>query len=856
MKHNAWIAIKWGWLTYLTLLLFLLGKQPELSAQTIQLKYTDYPLNEVLLDLNDRYGLAFSIDAQKAALCSISIDQSFQNMDRALEALTKQCPIQFKKLNKVYAFYFIEILKDRAINQSYLFQGMLVEATSLEPLPFGHLKVGDRIYLTDKNGQFSFTSQNKRIGLHASSLGYQTIDTLLTANRQLRLVLVPIPFMMNEVTVLEEKAPQDIGVGPEVAEYRFNDVQQKLVPGLNANAVFNHMRMIPGVMASGESVSDYVIWGSYAGQNHTVYDGITLFANQGINRDIGRLNPFMVKNIQILNGGYNVDKGDRTAGYIAIEGKQGSVQRFETQAGLTNDLALAYVNLPIRSLKSSLQIAGRLTYNDAIEMQPSRQRNADFLQPSYQFGDANLKWSSLLSKNTQMSLSWVSSNDQYALEQNISSITSNSAFQLVRGRSDLLRLESSQKGASFSIKHLLENGAKSELLMSWSEYIPKQFNSSIFQINREPISPLPIGRDVEQINIRTDSIAESWQNPVEEFSAQLTYELAESQQNSLKFISGLYHHQASSTLSEIMAQLTAPTSQLTRAYASGLLTTHFSSKLSMTTGLRSDWAFQLQKLYLQPRFSLGYTPTTNWNFNLGAGIYRQFIGLNTVIDEIGNSSSIWQTATLDKVPVLNVQQVVGGLGWHKNKWNARLTAYYKSINDFNRYIAEERRQQNILLGESEVKGLDVWLSRQTKEWQVSVAYTLSEVLERYSERLPFRSAPQDQLHELKWMNQFRWEAVQFSISQVWSSGLQTIVRNNTSFEVQRNPYARTDFAIEYSKVFSQNALKFGFSAINLFDQQNVRLNGAQNIPDGRVLNTLGLGRTLNIYLKWQFLQRI
>ena len=833
------------------LLLLVWGNQYGLSAQSIQLQYDQYRLNEVLLDLNDRYGLAFSIDAQKAALCSVSIDETFQTMDQALKALTMLCPIRVKKLNEVYAFYFVERSKEEEPTQSYLYQGFLLEAESLEPLPFGHLIIGNRIYVTDRSGRFSFTNPDQKVGMHVSSLGYHTIDTLLTADRQLSLVLVPISMMMNEVTILEEKASQDIGVGPEVAEYRFNDVQQQLVPGLNANAVFNHVRMVPGVMASGESVSDYVIWGSYAGQNHTIYDGITLFTNQGINRDIGRLNPFMVKNIQVLNGGYNVDKGDRTAGYIAIEGKQGSVQRMETQAGLTNDMALAYVNLPIRSMKSSLQLAGRITYNDALEVQPSRQRKGDFLDPSYQFRDANLKWSSLLSKNTQMSVSWVSSYDEYSLEQSSVRRVDNPLFQLVSDRSDLLRIEGIQQGASLSVQHFFEKGAKSELLMSWSKYRPKQFNSSIFQIGRNPVRP-----NAGPTTVRSDSISESWQNPIEEFSLRLSYELAESRKQSLILSSGLYHHQASSTLSEIMERLTAPSTQLSRAYALGKYTAHISPTLSLTAGLRSDWAYQLQKMFLQPRFTLDYAPHPNWKVNLTAGIYRQFIGLNTVIDEIGNSSTIWQTATAKEVPVISTQQLVGGLSWHKDKWNARITAYSKSIKGFNRYLAVERRQESVLEGESEVQGLDIWLSRQMSQWQVSVAYTLSQVLERYNERLPFRPAPQDQLHELKWMNQLRWNAFQFSVSQVWSSGLQAIVQERKSFSVQRNPYARTDFAIEYSKQFSQNALKVGFSAINLFDQQNVRLNGAQNIPDGRVFNTLGLARTLNIYFKWQFLQHM
>ena len=82
--------------------------------------------------------------------------------------------------------------------------------------------------------------------------------------------------------------------GDEVGLVQLNNIGSQFIRGINNNIVFNNLRMYPGIMASGESTSNYIIWGGYPGQGHITFDGITLFSSSGMNGNMGIINPLII----------------------------------------------------------------------------------------------------------------------------------------------------------------------------------------------------------------------------------------------------------------------------------------------------------------------------------------------------------------------------------------------------------------------------------------------------------------------------------------------------------------------------------------------------------------------------------
>ncbi|MFT6216912.1 MAG: hypothetical protein ACJAS3_003330, partial [Roseivirga sp.] len=68
------------------------------------MEYKGEPLNEILLDLNDRFGIQISVNASLANQCLITIKNEFSNIAQAIEALAKECQLTYVKIGEVYTF--------------------------------------------------------------------------------------------------------------------------------------------------------------------------------------------------------------------------------------------------------------------------------------------------------------------------------------------------------------------------------------------------------------------------------------------------------------------------------------------------------------------------------------------------------------------------------------------------------------------------------------------------------------------------------------------------------------------------------------------------------------------------------
>ena len=64
---------------------------------------------------------------------------------------------------------------------------------------------------------------------------------------------------------------------------------------------------MPGILASGESTNDLVIWGSYAGHSQVLFDGFTIFGLKNFNDNISSFNPLMAKDIEVMKGGFRCE---------------------------------------------------------------------------------------------------------------------------------------------------------------------------------------------------------------------------------------------------------------------------------------------------------------------------------------------------------------------------------------------------------------------------------------------------------------------------------------------------------------------------------------------------------------------
>ena len=327
------------------ILYFFLLTIGNVFSQGVYLNYPKQPINEILIDLSAKYNVQVSINSSSSNSCEILLNDTFSSIDKVFDFIAESCNLHYQKVGEVYSFKPLEINVSEEKKHNYLYQGIVLDQISLEPLPFAKLKLKERNLVCDENGLFSFYSDLKELNLSCTYLGCYTLDTLVSFDSKIELQL---NFQLNEKeTVKISRERKSVisfqSVGDQSGLYKFNNITSNLIPS-NNDMIFNLLRLYPGVNASSEMSSEAIILGSYPGQSSTIFDGITLFNSTGTNENVSRLNPFMVKNIELYKGGYNADIGDRIGSVTLIDGKDGNKVSNSMVFGVNNQIANLYYN--------------------------------------------------------------------------------------------------------------------------------------------------------------------------------------------------------------------------------------------------------------------------------------------------------------------------------------------------------------------------------------------------------------------------------------------------------------------------------------------------------------------------------
>lgn len=839
MKLLHCVKIKHCWL------LLILLTSLKSYGQTITLDYSQQPLNEILLDLNDRYKVQISINSRLSANCVITIKQSFASINLALQQLAKKCRLRVTKISDVYVFR-----KEAQKNESppdkkvitkkkkikpvkYLYQGQVVEQKTLEPLPFTVVQLGKKGYVVaDENGRFSFKTLYTRQKVQLRHLGYEITDTTLVPGYKLQVSLKTRPEQLEEIVVSSKREICVAHIGEASGYIKFNDIGNSVVPGNSNDMIFNNMRLYPGIMAAGESTSDYVIWGSYSGENHVLYDGITMFNSWGVNEDIGRVNPYMIKNLEVYKGGYNVPYGDRIGGVVMIDTKSGNRDEAETAVSLNNRLANAYISVPVFNKSASLQLAGRKSYYQLLDLSTSPVEGRITLIPTYDYSDFNLKFSSSFSNSDQLELSVIGSEDFYKGQ-----------FQDTFGKnpSKDVGTNSQQLGSSLKYAKNWKRGGVTSVAFAQSYYRPK----------------LTTNFTLKDDTTQTESF--TWTNTMSEYSGKITHTFAASNQHHFQLSAGVVHNQTdllSSITERIIDDFSIQQSRLT-LYAHDQ--TQVTDWFSLQLGVKADIPNQNTKAYIQPRVNGRFNLSRNWNINFGWGKYNQFITKLTVIDQSGNLSDFWRLTDGNRIPVLSSVHHVLGVAYLAQAFEVSLEGYYKTAEGYRRIERGMKglgpRNVRAYSGDTRSMGLDAYIKKRVNKHEFWLAYSLAKTEERFA--LPFQTgeykeAPQNQTHEIKASMVFNFNPLHLSVTNVNGSGFPNTILTRYRALTQQY-YHRTDIACQYRFQYRNIYFEAGFSVLNIFNQRNVRLSSSLNIPgNDSPVNTIGILRTPTIYLNARF----
>lgn len=826
----------------LFLLILLLGSL-ELSGQVLEIHARDEALNLVLLEMAREYGIQLSFDDELLAEYKITLDRNFDSPEEAIETIISDYPLDYKQIGEVFTIY--NTRTEKLISNHRLW-GQVVDSESGESLPYSHIIINESGAVTDFNGNFSFVSTDSLFRVRVSYLGYYIKDTTLNPGAAHLLRLTPSIIGLEEVVVEGSILERSGQIGQEAGVIRLNHKIAYRLPGNGDNAIFNFLRLQPGILAAGERSSELIIWGSYSGHSKILFDGFTIFGLKNFNDNISFVNPYMAKDIKVLKGGYSADYDNRVGGIVDISGMNGNFNKPSINLNINNMTMNGMASIPI-STRSSLTFAYRQTYyqlydEDDLNFSIGRHSPGKYdinIYPDYLFRDMNLKFAGTSAGGDNYFISLYNGRDKFAYEvdQERNNV---SIYQDVQE-------ENWQRGGSAFYGKTWKNGVNSNVSLSLSG-----LNKELYD-KREVIRTSGMGGNL------LPGRESLFNNDVLEFTIRNHTRIPLSKKHILE--TGWNYSYESVNFNEDSIDQ-AVVSSADQAHRIGLFLQDEIRPLpglSIKPGFRIDFPVHLEVVYLQPRIQMAYDLAEKWRLNAAAGMYNQFISETSFIDELGNVRYIWAICDNEEIPVLKSNHFTSGLTFRHNGLTVGVEGYYKTTTGITRYVNQIFEGiEGVYQGNARMYGMDLLVKQYFRRHEVWASYTHSKTEEYFPympDDLDFRDAPQDQRHEVKGALLLNFKPIFFSANYVYGSGFREPV---SLFEqaVERYPYSRLDMALIYRHSIKSYHFEAGISILNVLNHENIKYSNVIRIPDSQTssisIHAEAVPFTPTIYLNMAF----
>lgn len=751
------------------------------------------PLNEVFIQLKHQYGVQFSFNDGVVSSCRVTVDKNFGSIEEAVAFLVNKCNFEYQVEGEVF---IVREYRNGQRPNKYAYTGRVIDGLNGEPLPYSAISLNGSGSATDANGSFSFLLEDSTATVSLSHVGYLKLDTLVEAGKEIELRLRPQSFDLKEVVITAEEKQELSAVIEKPGTVKLNQRMSVYVPGSSDNTINNLVRLQAGILASGEQSEDFTIWGTYKGQNHILYDGVTLFNISNISQNIGVVNPLMINDLEVLKGGYSVGLGDRVGGVVNVTSTEGNSQKVHGSIRLSDQSTAGRLNVPLGK-GLSLQLAGRLVFpqniGSIIHYGIKGKDGKDL------FGDANLKLAGRLKNGDNFQLSLIGSG-----EDNYQGFTK-TGYSFNSNNSNY------QTGGNVAYAKRWQKHGTTRASVSYSRF---QTNASETFIVEKPTAQLDSG-----------TFYNGSQNSISELSGKVEHRFPAKKYHHLAFGGSYIWNLSSLDFDSISIPIAQGSKDVSRVSLYAKDEIFLGKVLTLQPGVRLDVKLEDPKVYFQPRMGLLLKPNEHWRLRLAWGIYYQFITENAFVDPFGNQLYFWQVADGTGTFVQQSMHNVGGISFGKWGLNIAIDGYYKTLSNLIRWTYDTVNESPFFHanGKGRSYGFDVAVKQRIWRLDIYGTYSWSRSEDAFNSIAngTMIRAPHDQQHETKWGATFNLEPFFLSVNYIYGSGFPVQTPNgmaNSSF------YSRLDAAVLFQKQINSTTIEAGISVLNVLDRSNLRFN--------------------------------
>jgi hypothetical protein len=580
---------------------------------------------------------------------------------------------------------------------------------------------------------------------------------------------------------------------------RFNSFTPNAMPGHSDNVVFNVLRMMPGIRASGEPSDELYVWGSSPGESRVLYNGIPLYTLQSYNSNISYINPYMFNEVRYKRGLQSAYEDSQTGAKVDVTSNMSHPDRPMFKAMLTTMSANCFGLVPLGK-NAQLSVAYRHSLNGwfgGTIFDAYRKRNEE---------EHHEETKSNGTTTTTTTTTTETGNERESTEKHMETESTNTTPDYRFQDVNLNISGSGEKGVTYHLSvygakdyvnyayrdTLTANGAQTSYQGGVGAQVEKQWNNG----SKSEVSAFFSGLSADQ-NSRTDSIGFATNERVTQYNLKM-------QQSGLSVDTGLivggefqvYHvknHEVNNTCVQ-------PTLFATQKWNY--------KDLDIEAGLRSD--FMSSGVKWQPRLLVHYRFLKYFTLTSAWGIYHQYLVKDPFAITKGYYNFSW-----DINDALKSYNTVAGLAFDKGGLNVSVEAYMKNIRHSQWVINDSVGKYSF-----NIKGIDASVKYTWRHGLVFASWSLSND-PRQTDGVS---------NEWKAGGILRVHAFSFSANYVYGKGYNSLLLPASSYEKHEHEdkeeselgtnYSRMDVSASYEKSFGRITLSTGASIINVFDTEN------------------------------------
>ncbi|MBN2891017.1 MAG: TonB-dependent receptor [Bacteroidales bacterium] len=642
----------------------------------------------------------------------------------------------------------------------------------------GEILIGANIF--DKNskkgtatnsfGFYSLTLKKDSIDLYYTYVGFQpeNIIIYLSENTEITSELISST-ELEKITVSAEQQKRQNEIGTiKISSETFN-----AVPSLGGEKdIFKVLQLMPGVQASDEGSSSMIVRGGSPDQNLILLDDVPLYYVNHLGGFLSVFNPYSIKNIKLLKGGFPAQYGGRLSSVIDIRTKDGNLKKTsgEIEIGLISEKIS--LEGPIIKDKISYIISARKGMLDlyTLALMPLVDINQKI---GYNLFDTNIKFNFIISKKSRLSLSFYSGFDNVFLNFH-------------------------EKNNNYQSQYISRTKWGNTLTsLRWSnQYSEKLFgNITLSASNYKYLSSIEseiISQDSSSSDIKTQKNKDVFYSQITDFTLRTDYDYNLNNFYSIKFgTNAIYHTFDPGVISE---KTNSNTENIDTTYSSYNLNTEeiavyidnffkIGNTIFLNAGLRSSFYFVEKKNYksFEPRFSLNYKVTNRINVKTSFAKTKQYLHLLSN-NGTGTPADMWLPAT-KQIPPQEAWQVTFGFFSVLTKNNIEFSteAFYKELKN----LVEIKEGQSLLWstedwqtktdseGIGKVYGVEFLLQKTTGKFTGWIAYTLSKNTRQFTNQNLGRVYPYtyDRTHDFSIVGMYKLsKKISFSANWIYMTG--------------------------------------------------------------------------------------